>query len=64
MKHIRTINGAVQMLRDMDANCAITAHCIRHLIKAELIPYACSGCKYLIAVEDVIAYFGAHQSTD
>ncbi len=64
MKHIRTINGAAQMLHDMDINCAITAHCIRHLIKAELIPYTRTGCKYLVAVEDIIAYFGANQSTD
>ncbi len=57
MQHIRTIQGVIDYLRKTDADCAITAYCLRQLVKANRIPYRRAGSKYLIAVEDVIAYF-------
>lgn len=57
MQHIRTISGVINYLHQQDSECAVTAHYLRLLIKNGTLPYRRAGTKYLLAVEDVIAYF-------
>ena len=57
MKHIRTIQGVIDYLHEQDTDCAVTAHCLRQLVKSGNLPYRMAGSKYLLAVEDVVAYF-------
>lgn len=57
MRHIRTIQGAVDAIRAVDPGTAITAHHLRALVRSGAIPSQRAGCKYLVAVEDVIDYF-------
>lgn len=57
MKHIRTIQGAVDEIRAVDPETAITAHHLRALVRAGVVPSQKAGCKYLVAIEDVLDYF-------
>ena len=57
MKRIRTIQGAVDAIRAEDPETAITAHHLRALVRSGAIPSQKAGCKYLVAVEDVLEYF-------
>lgn len=57
MKHIRTINGIITELQNIDSKCAVTKHCLRALILSGEIPSSRAGAKYLIALEDVVDYF-------
>lgn len=57
MKHIRTINGIITELQNIDSKCAVTKHCLRVLILSGEIPSSRAGAKYLIALEDVVDYF-------
>lgn len=61
MKHIRTIQGAVDAIRAEDPETAITAHHLRTLVRSGAIPSQRAGCKYLVAVEDVLTYFDKHK---
>ena len=63
MKRIRTIQGAVDELHQLDPDCAVTEHCLRSLVRSGQIVSARSGAKYLVAVEDVLSYFGADSSS-
>lgn len=63
MKRIRTIQGVVDELHRLDPNCAVTEHCLRSLVRSGQIVSARSGAKYLVAVEDVLSYFGADSSS-
>lgn len=63
MKRIRTIQGAVDELHRIDPDCAVTEHCLRSLVRSGQIPSSRSGAKYLVAVEDVLSFFGADSST-
>ncbi len=58
MKTIRTIRGILRELKAIDANCAISENCLRQLCKMNAIPTRQSGSRYLIALEDVMHYFG------
>lgn len=57
MKRIRTIQGVVDTIRAEDPGTAITAHHLRALVRSAAIPSQKAGCKYLVAVEDVLSYF-------
>ena len=57
MRHIRTIEGVVDAIRAEDPGTALTAHHLRALVRSGTIPSQKAGCKYLIAVEDVLEYF-------
>lgn len=57
MKRVRTIQGVVDTIRTEDPGTAITAHHLRALVRSGAIPCQRAGCKYLIAVEDVLDYF-------
>lgn len=63
MKRIRTIQGVVDELHRIDPDCAVTEHCLRSLVRSGQIVSARSGAKYLVAVEDVLSYFGADSSS-
>jgi len=63
MKRIRTIQGVVDELHRIDPDCAVTEHCLRSLVRSGQIVSAHSGAKYLVAVEDVLSYFGADSSS-
>lgn len=57
MRHIRTIQGAINVIRAEDPDCAITAHRLRALVRSGAIPSKRAGRKYLVAVEDALQYF-------
>lgn len=57
MKRVRTIQGVVDTIRAEDPGTAITAHHLRALVRSGAIPSRRAGSKYLVAVEDVLAYF-------
>lgn len=57
MKAIRTIQGAIDDIKSADPNTAITAHCLRALVRSGSIPSRKAGNKYLVALDDVLAYF-------
>lgn len=57
MRRVRTIQGAVDAIRAEDPGTAITAHHLRALVRSGAIPSQKAGCKYLVAVEDVLDYF-------
>lgn len=57
MKRVRTIQGVVDTIRTGDPGTAITAHHLRALVRSGAIPSHRAGCKYLVTVEDVLAYF-------
>ena len=63
MKRIRTIQGVVDELHRIDPDSAVTEHCLRSLVRSGQIVSARSGAKYLVAVEDVLSYFGADSSS-
>ena len=56
IKRIRTIQGVVDTIRAEDPGTAITAHHLRALVRMGVIPSQRAGCKYLVAVEDVLSY--------
>lgn len=60
MKHIRTINGIITDLKRLDPQCAVTKYCLRQLVKSGAIPSSRAGAKYLVSLEDVVAYFDAN----
>lgn len=63
MRHIRTIQGVVDAIRAEDPGTAITVHHLRALVHSGAIPWQKAGCKYLVALEDVLAYF-SHNNTE
>lgn len=54
---MRTIEGAAQHFRELDANSAITAYAIRQAVKNGSIPYARAGAKYLVSIENLEIHF-------
>lgn len=64
MKTIRTIRGIVKELHALDPDCAVTENCIRQLCKDKTISARLSGNRYLIALEDVVAYFNGESQNE
>lgn len=53
---IRTIKAAYEEIKAVDPKTDITVYAIRKLVKENKIPYIRSGKKYLISVENLLAY--------
>lgn len=53
---IRTINGAVNYLRQVDPGSAVTASYIRRLVREHEIPYMMDGTRVLVDVSSLIDY--------
>lgn len=56
MKHMRTISGVIAAIRADDPDTALTPHWLRCLVLRGDIPSQRAGRKYLVAIEDVMAY--------
>lgn len=56
MSRMRTIKGAVQCLKSIDPDCAITEHFLRGLVKTNKIRHHKAGCKYLIDLDSLEAW--------
>ncbi|MDD2391983.1 MAG: hypothetical protein PHU94_03510 [Bacilli bacterium] len=53
MPRIRTLNGAIKELKEMDPKCSLTITALRRKIRNKEIPYAQVGNKYLIDIDIV-----------
>lgn len=56
MNRMRTAEGALQIIKEMDPGTAVTLHYIRRLINTGSLPYVPAGKKKLINVEHLLAY--------
>lgn len=54
MPRIRTLNGAIKELKEMDPKCSLTITALRRKIRNNEIPYAQVGNKYLVDLEIVV----------
>lgn len=57
MSEIRTIEKAVEELKAVDPQTAITAWALRRLVVSGEIPSRKTGKKYLLNMDDVKRYF-------
>lgn len=53
---IRTINGAVTYLHQIDPGSAVTASYIRRLVREHKIPYMMDGTRVLVNVSSLINF--------
>lgn len=54
---IRTIRGAYEEIKKNDPNTCISLWAIRDAVSTGRIPSIKAGCKYLVTMDNVNAYF-------
>ena len=54
---MRTVHGAAQELKQLDANTAVTEYHIRRLVLDGVLPRIKAGKKYLINLDSLLEYF-------
>ena len=53
MKHMRTISKAIEELKSLDPNTAISAYRLRLMVRRGEIPCIVAGARYLVDMEDL-----------
>lgn len=61
---IRTIKGAIKEFKIADPKTEITEYAIRKMIKDGKIPYARSGKKILINIDNITAYINGEKERE
>lgn len=61
MRRFRTIPRAIEEVKRTDPETAISTWEVRQAVRSGKIPSTRAGRRYVIAVEDVLAYYDAKQ---
>lgn len=52
---MRTIDGALEQLRQDDPGCCLTRHALRRMVLEGKVPHVMAGAKYLVNYDGLLA---------